>query len=429
MKKLLLTLACLFASMQVASAFDLDTVWVKQLRPMKCHLAAFSSDTNKIVAVIDSTIYYLDIHNGSIIDSFQKAPDFIAEQIYMSFNGKRFSARLNTGAVVIWDSATKSIIKIFDTHSNYVVTACGFSPDGKYAVCGAWVKNINPQLPDTKRLLIYDLDADTIVKWKDTYYGPYSYFAYSPDGNSFVVSYGAFPNYPGYLVKYNTNKWDLTDTILDYDSRDIFTYLSYSSDGKYLAGAKNPSNNAASYVWDMTKNEIYKSYPQSKLNGFYSKVYFSSNNQLLLFGSGYPFLNGKPNNQIWDFMSDTSIFRFSSYSNATFEYNKSTGLMLIANTFEIYLFSPNWQPSTVFEPTEKSDDISIVQENKTLIVKSKDFDLQKIEIFDVMGSLVLSKTADSEEIAVSMQGLQSGIYFVKVQTARQVFVRKVLVVE
>ncbi|MFA6572089.1 MAG: hypothetical protein WCT77_12725, partial [Bacteroidota bacterium] len=61
MKKLFVTLAFLLALWQVASAVVLDTVWVNNLRnPNRtCYFATFSPDTNKIIAAMDSTIYYL----------------------------------------------------------------------------------------------------------------------------------------------------------------------------------------------------------------------------------------------------------------------------------------------------------------------------------------------------------------------------------
>jgi WD40 repeat protein len=435
MKKLLLTLALLIASMQVGSAIDFDTVWVNPLRfpTYTCFFAAFSPDTNKIVAALDSTIYYLDIRTGAIIDSFQKAPEIIDYGAVMSSNGKRIAGVSGNYKCYVWDTTSKSIIKTFGGYNVQAATVA-LSPDGRYAVVGICESSGTDQFPkDTNKLLIYDLDADSIVKWIDHLTEGIAYIAYSPDGGSFVVSatYGFTKDQRGIgrLRKYTTNGWQV-DTLLEDNSDDYYTYLSYSSDGRYLAGAKTyaGSNEKGSYIWDMTSDTLVGTYLTTRLGGYaYDIINFSSNDQFILFGSGDPFLDGKPHNQIWNFNNDTSIFSFASWSYQSFRYSNSSNYILIANPYSIYLFSPNWQPSSVFEPIEKSDDISIAQENKTLIVKSKDFDLRKIEIFDVMGSLVLSKTADSEEIAVSMQGMQSGIYFVKLQTAKRVFVRKVIV--
>ena len=436
MKKLILTLAILMSFVQEASAIDLDTVWSKALFPQKCYFATFSPDTNKIIAAMGSTIYYLDAHTGDIIDSFQKAAGPIAtNEISISFNKKRISAICDNGTY-IWDTTTKDIIKIFSNQdTNFVVGINALSPDGTYFVCRTWVKNKHPNQNnpyDTARILVYDLDADTVVKWINLDYdGLPEYIAYSPDGNSFVISFKLYssPNSYWYnLTKYTTNGWQI-DTVLEDRQDSYYSYISFSSDGRYMAGTKIDTG-CSNYVWDLFADTLFRTYPRTKLGGYaYDIINFSSNNQYLLFGSGDPFLDSKPHNQIWDFINDTSVFSFGSYSKSAYSYSNITGYILVANEFAIYLFNPNWQPSSVFEPTEKSDDIKIAQKNKTLIVKSKDFDLRKIEIYDVMGSLVLSKTADSEEIAVSMQGMQSGIYFVKVQTAKQVFVRKVLVVE
>ncbi|MFA6570857.1 MAG: T9SS type A sorting domain-containing protein [Bacteroidota bacterium] len=430
MKKLFLTLALLLSLTQVASAVVLDTVWVNPLRfpTYTCFFAAFSPDTNKIVAALDSTIYYLDIRTGAIIDSFQKAPEIIDYGAVMSSNGKRIAGVSGNYKCYVWDTTSKSIIKTFGGYNVQAATVA-LSPDGRYAVVGICESSGTDQFPkDTNKLLIYDLDADSIVKWIDHHTEGIAYIAYSPDGNSFVVSatYGFTKDQRGIgrLRKYTTNDWQV-DTLLEDNAKEYYTYLSYSSDGRYLAGVK-PRLEKTSYVWDMSADTIFKTYPSSVIGGFQNRTFFSYDNQYLLF-SGADFNLGYSRGLIWDFINDTLVYDLNL--GRIRSYLLKDNLILIETSDNIYLLSLDLHHSSVFEPTEKSDDISIAQENKTLIVKSKDFDLRKIEIYDVMGSLVMSKTADSEEIAVSMQSLKSGIYFVKVQTAKRVFVRKVLVVE
>jgi WD40 repeat protein len=431
MKKLFLTLALLLSLTQVASAVVLDTVWVNPLRfpTYTCFFAAFSPDTNKIVAALDSTIYYLDIRTGAIIDSFQKAPEIIDYGAVMSANGKRIAGVSGNFKCYVWDTTSKSIIKTFGSGSEDVkVPSVALSPDGKYAVCRVIERTGTPQYPvNTTKILVYNLDADSIVKWINLSYENEGivYLAYSPDSSSFIVSsvhgQSSTERGVGTLTKYSTSSWQL-ETVLENNSDDYYSYLSYSSDGRYLAGAKTYYDDAGCYIWDMSDDTIFRSYTEPMTVSAFRHLDFSPDSKYLIF-SGSSTTSGV---HVVNFLDNIMEFLlFERYSHAFL--SKDNNLMLVPAGYFILLLSLNWQPSSVFEPTEKNDDISIAQENKTLIVKSKDFDLRKIEIYDVMGSLVLSKTADSEEIAISMQFLQSGIYFVKVQTAKRVFVRKVLV--
>ncbi|MFA6571395.1 MAG: T9SS type A sorting domain-containing protein, partial [Bacteroidota bacterium] len=334
---------------------------------------------------------------------------------------------------------TKNIIKNFHANgndTNYIVGINALSPDGKYLVCNTSIKNKYPDnynMSDTARLMVFDLDADTIVKWikLENKVMP-RFIAYSPDGNTFVVSYEFdYTRYDvgyGRLVKYRTSDWQV-DTILENYQEKYYTYLSFSSDGRYMAGTKIDTSGGSNYVWDMQADTIYKAYPFSKLGNMYFSVNFSPDSQFLLFG-GTSLFNPSPlNNQIWNFSSDTAVSTCSIQGNNPIYISNGNNYLLISGKNNIHLLSINMLPSSVTEPPITSDDIRIAQENKMLIIKSKDFDLRKIEIYDIKGSFVLSETADSEEIAVSIQGMQSGIYFVKVQTARQVFVRKIMVVE
>jgi hypothetical protein len=347
MKKMLLTLALLLTFVQAASAVVLDTVWYKQLNT-KCFFATFSPDTNKIIAAMDSTIYYLDSHTGAVIDSFQKIP-IPAHISSMSFNKKRFAA-----GSYIWDTTTKSIIKNFHVNgndTNYIVGINALSPEGRYLVCKTSVINKHPNQNnpyDTSRILVYDLDADTVVKWIDINDNlNMRYIAYSPDGNSFVISYDVDASSHergwGKLVKYRTSDWQ-EDKVLenDYRSGVYYTYLSFSSDGRYMAGTKIDTSGGSNYIWDMSADTVCRAYSKNNLGGYtYAIINFSSNDNYLLFGSGSPFVDGKPHNQIWDFVNDTTIFNFASYSFQGFQYSNFTGCLLAADIAEIYLFAPN----------------------------------------------------------------------------------------
>jgi len=289
MRKLFLFLFIALFMSQAALAVTFDTVWVNHIRHSGqayhayCRFACFSLDTTKIIAAMDSTIYYLDLQTGNIIDSLEKPNGILADgYIVMSLNESRFASILWDGRAVVWEDSSKKIIKTFDFDTiNYIldVTAIALSPDGRYGLFGASVRSKDPP-PYIKyyRLLIYDLNVDSVVKWINGS-GYVQYVAYAPDGNSFVVSSG------GSLTKYSTNGWQL-DSILENNSTSYYSYLSYSSDSKYLAGRKQDSAGNC-YIWDNAADTLYKTYSYEKLGTSYGIINFSPDNQYLLFGGGY----------------------------------------------------------------------------------------------------------------------------------------------
>jgi hypothetical protein len=63
-----------------------------------------------------------------------------------------------------------------------------------------------------------------------------------------------------------------------------------------------------------------------------------------------------------------------------------------------------------------------------LIINSADFQYDKIEVFDTLGKLVMSKTTDGEPVLRLPVHLSNGMYFVKISNATQYQIKKIVVV-
>ncbi|MGA2298570.1 MAG: T9SS type A sorting domain-containing protein [FCB group bacterium] len=430
MRKLFLFLIATLFMSQAALAVTFDTLWMKNIRLAgydECRYASFTPDTTKILVAIDSTIYYLDIQTGNIIDSLENSGGILADRtIFMSLNGKRITSILWDGTAVVWDDSSKRIIKRFEYDTvNYIfdVIATALSPDGRYGLFG--VSSLTQTLPHMKifKLLIYDLNADTIVKWINGT-GYTNYIAYAPDGNSFVVSslWQNGPNEVGMLAKYRVNGWQL-DSILENYSTSFYSYLSYSSDSKYLAGVKNDTS-VQHYIWDIVADTLYRTYSRDKLGDYYGGIDFSPNNQYLLFGGGGATGPDSLRTQIWDFVNDTSVYHTKIYSASRFEFSNNMNYLLLATHIYIYLLAPDWTKTIVIDlPQEQTKDLYPNPASDFLNINSANMNGKNISIYDMLGNKLMSATAETPETCLNIESLSTGVYLIRIGEVTKMFVK------
>ncbi|MGA2298991.1 MAG: T9SS type A sorting domain-containing protein, partial [FCB group bacterium] len=415
-----------------------DTVWYRHNYNKECYFACFANDTTKILTAMDSTIYILDIQNGNIIDSMEKAPSIFADNwnLSKSLNGKRIASTLYDGRAVVWDVPSKKIIKIFDSNfvkNFYMIYSVALSPDGHYLIGGA-ERSISYDKTECN-ILIYDLDNNKIVQWMDDWNNTRSpaNIIFSPDGKYFIMD---LINFDGSrrgeeLSKYSVNGWQkqkVLETIWvdTYSDLSYYQYLSYSNDSKYLAGSKTNYHDSigACYIWDMEADTIFRIYSSNKLGNQFYFINISPDNKYLLFGGGDHFYETLLS-QIWDFANDTSVYQTNIYSADGIEYSDNGKYLLLASGYEIYLLTPNWTNTGINDlPQEQTKDIYPNPASDFLNINSEKIIGKDISIYDMLGNKLLSIIAESTDTRINIETLPIGVYIVKFGELTKLFVKK-----
>ncbi|MGA2299031.1 MAG: hypothetical protein ABSG15_15910 [FCB group bacterium] len=390
MRKLFLFLFIALFMSQAASAVTFDTVWVKNYNNQyNIYFASFAKDTTKIYAAMDSTIYILDLQNGNIIDSMEKAPSLVGHT-RLSFNGNRIASTLYENYTVIWNDSSKRIIKTFQYDSISEIDyhgTCALSPDGRYFIGNAsstFLDYYHFKKYQTK-LFVYDLNADTLVKWLDSLWNPtreIQYITFSPDGNYFVISAAFVSNNGtlnnGRLAKFSVNGWQ-EQKVLEEFADSIYGYLCYSNNGKYLTGTK-PDHLGSSYIWDMDADTLYRTYTREKLGDSYGMMKFTPDNQYILFAGGY---SDSLRTQIWDFVNDTSVYAANFHASAAFEMSINENYLLVGIFNKIYLLTPNWTKTGISDIIQtKSFNIYPNPSSDFLNINSANMNGKKIDIYE-----------------------------------------------
>ncbi|MGA2297591.1 MAG: T9SS type A sorting domain-containing protein [FCB group bacterium] len=451
MKTYLLLFIILFTGLQTTeAAVTFDTVWMKNTFPGICHFACFSTDTTKIYASMDSTIYILDMQNGNIIDSMEKAPSTVTGYTSLSFNGNRFASTLYENYTIIWDVSSKKIIKTFQYDSISEIDyhgICALSPDGRYYIgdASSTFKDFYGFKGEQSKLFVYDLNADKLVTWLDNGWNQtrsIQYITFSPDGKYFVIA-AAYVSPPdgdlknGILAKYTVFGWQ-EQKVLERNSDTYYEYLSYSRDGKYIAGTK-PEGFGSSYIWDMAADTLYRTYSFAKLGQCYHITNFSPDNQFLLFGGGG---FGGPDSLrtlIWDFVNDTSVYHSNMYSGTNFQFSKNNIYLLVNEGTDIYLLTPNWNKTSVEETNANNNSGLQIIPNPASETMTISYNLShsgnvRLCLFNQLGQEVAMLKNEWQEAGkqdfrfmIDDFRLNTGVYFVRLQAGSEVRNQKLLI--
>lgn len=107
-----------------------------------------------------------------------------------------------------------------------------------------------------------------------------------------------------------------------------------------------------------------------------------------------------------------------SKANIVFDYNFALATNEAVTTFETILGTDKFtlDNSVTVYPNPAKDSVTVVAKN----------DIQRLELFDIQGRLVQSVQLNAASAQIDLSGRQSGIYILKVATAKGVMVQKVV---
>jgi WD40 repeat protein len=201
-----------------------ETAWHVTLNKSKTLIASGGWDNNCII---------WDVKKGKKKKVLTGHTSYI-NRVSFSVDGKQVATASEDQTVKVWDVKTGKLIKTLTDHVA-AASEVVYSPDGKYLVTGG----------DDNATFLYSTDnyerIATLPDQKDKVRA----IAFSADGSMMAIGAGSEARE---VNVYKAGTWNRIIKLTGPDS--FVNNLTFSPDGKYLAGASSDKN---VYIWDASK--------------------------------------------------------------------------------------------------------------------------------------------------------------------------------
>lgn len=127
------------------------------------------------------------------------------------------------------------------------------------------------------------------------------------------------------------------------------------------------------------------------------------------------------------FKTDQNIYLKDKFLNQAVNLSKQDYTFSAVKGADDNRFEIIYQPFNNLGLDENvATDVSVYRSNENFIVKSTGKIIEKLEVFDVSGKLVLSKNKPANQYEIPANNLAKGVYFVKISQENKLTIKKIL---
>ena len=400
---------------------DNDLIWEQDISPRFVNDAKFHPITGNIIAAVNHEIWEIDVKDGHKIRAFEggpaSGPDDQFKSLQISADGKTIVTGMGSGikGLIIWDYESgkmKKIFKKFEVLSRNI----GIFPDNKRVLF------FSPQIDsmtDSRFLLIFDIEKDSILLKKSVYPNFIQMLALSANGQ-----YIAICIWDSYEKKYKMELWDAeTLTYIrgfgEAVNANEFWDVKISNDNQYFGFMAN--NKYYFFKIDGVKLDIAKDTEPSSFC-------FDETSKFIIFSGGF---EGKGIIKVLNIELMKIFFEFNKIQPFK-NYLLNTKNQFFSGYSILRLFSNRWYTVDVKDNQIESTFKINYSEKKLIIENSTNQILASIEITDINGK-ILHSTNLNQNTQSTLEfefKLIPGVYFATIYTANgKNYSQKFLVVE
>ncbi len=424
MKNLVLLLMLLFCGSGLLSEEipngDGDLIWEQDISPRFVRDAKFHPITGNIIAAVNHEIWEIDVKDGHKIRVFEggpaTGPDDQFDGLQITTDGKTIITGYGSGinGLIIRDYESGKIRKVFDK-VNPFPKSIGIFPDNKRVI---FYSSGITGVSGSRFLIIYDMDKDSIITYKNINSKVIRLSSISKDGKYLAVS-----SWNSNSDKLMMELWEAETLthIRDFGeafSANEFWDVKISNDNKYVGFVDD------NYFWiyDINGKEL------NLTNKIKSSAFcFNNESTMLIFGGTS---EGNYNVKVKNIQTNTVKYQYlTNWPHKNFTISQKNELFAGQNN--IKLFSNRW--FTVDVEDEKPDIFKINYfNNKLTIDNSIGLLLNKINITDITGKIIYSKEIELNSIDIVKLDilLKNGVYFATIHTENgKLYSQKFMVVE
>jgi WD40 repeat protein len=382
---------------------DPDIIWVDSAYKSSSNVD-FSKDS-KYVAIGGEYARIFNVENGQLIKTLPSTNSggFV---IYSKDGKKLYTLKVNS--INIWDMEKWEIIKTINVNGGVF----NISPDEKFA---ALISNNNQDL------IIWDLEADTLVKKYNGFCDFIFFIHFSPDGN--LISLGCFNDNTIKVINWRENK-----EIFSYNRQPTSNSFDaiFSPDGKKLLFS---SGMKTIKLWNIESNSLEKEFTTDKE---YVPVGLCFSPDGLNFAyTGYNAF------KIYEISTGKIIYSYKGVPTGYFIKCSPNGKYISYGEY-VRIYKAQWDPNSVIENPVNNKELKILNYfpnpmNDILNIKifsqySNDI---KLNFSDLSGKIIIEKSyyllSGENSLQLDIKNIIAGTYYLTVSSGNLSDSRKMII--